>query len=258
MLHDGSIQAFTAYVGAPYADTRRAAHPYGYAQRDRSELAEMIGSLHRRGFQVAIHANGDRAIDDALYAFERAQNQWSRDDARHRIEHCQMARDDQLDAMKSLGVSPSFFIGHVYYFGERHRTVFLGEERARRLNPLRSAHERGIPFTLHEDTPVTPVNPLLSVWAAVNRLTKDGNVLGEEQRITPHAALRAVTLDAAWQNHEEDVKGSIEEGKLADFVVLSDDPLTVSPVAIRDIRVERTIVGGETVYVAENEVDSSR
>jgi len=147
-----------------------------------------------------------------------------------------------------LGITPSFFVGHVYYWGDRHRDVFLGPDRAARISPLQSATRRGIRFTIHDDTPVTPVGPLRLVWTSVNRLTRSGKVLGPEQRITPLEALRAITIDAAWQNFEEDTKGSIEVGKLADFVVLSDNPLTIEPLEINQIRVLKTIVGDRMVF----------
>ena len=211
----------------------------------------MVSSLHRAGYQIAIHGNGDAAIDDILFAYREAEKDFPRTDARHRIEHCQMVREDQLDEMKELGITPSFFVGHAYYWGDRHRDIFMGPERGSRLSPLKSAIERGIRFTVHDDTPVTPVKPLQLVWAAVNRITTSGQVLGPEQRITPLEALRAVTIDAAWQNHEEDIKGSIEVGKLADFVVVAENPLTVGRNRIRDIRVLKTIVGGRMVYEAQ-------
>jgi predicted amidohydrolase YtcJ len=136
----------------------------------------------------------------------------------------------------------------VYYWGDRHRDIFLGPERAARISPLATALADGLRVTLHNDTPVTPVDPLLLVWAAVNRLTLAGKVLGANERIGVYEALRAVTVDAAWQNFEERKKGSIEAGKLADFVVLAENPMTVPPMRIKDIPVLETIVGGEIVY----------
>lgn len=252
LFQDGSIQGYTGYLSAPYYQQPEGKTGYcGYARHSRQELAEMVKQFHRAGYQIGIHANGDAAIDDVLYAYQEAQREFPRPDARHRIEHCQTPREDQLERMKELGVTPSFFVGHVYYWGDRHRDIFLGPERGARISPLASALRRGIRFTLHDDTPVTPVNPLMSVWAAVNRNTRDGKLLGPEQRISVMQALRAVTSDAAWQNFQEREAGSIEIGKRADFVVLDRNPLTIPPADIRDIRVLETIVGGEPVFAAD-------
>ena len=249
ILQDGSIQGYTGYLGAPYFKQPEGKADYrGYAHRSREELIAMVRQYYREGYQIAIHGNGDAAIDDILAAFREAQRELPRADSRLRIEHCQMAREDQLDTMRELGVTPSFFVGHVYYWGDRHRDIFLGPERAARISPLASALRRKIPFTLHDDTPVTPANPLLLVWDAVNRRTVAGEVLGPEQRIGPLDALRAVTTAAAWQNFEEKRKGSIEPGKLADFVILDRNPLTVPKGDIRNIAVLETIVGGRTVF----------
>ncbi len=249
IIQDGSNQGYTGYFTEPYHTPFKGDPDYrGYPRRSRDDLVTMVKELHEAGYQIAIHANGDAAIDDVLYAFREAQREFPRRDARHRIEHCQMVRRDQLDAIAELNLSPSFFVGHVYYWGDRHRDIFMGPDRAAGISALRSSIDRGIRFTVHDDTPVTPVNPLQLVWVGVNRLTKSNQVLGPDERITPLEALRTVTIDAAWQNFEEDIKGSIAPGKLADFVALSDNPLTVNPTEIRDITVLETIVGGKTVY----------
>ena len=249
MLQDGSLQGYTGFLTAPYRTQPAGRSDYaGYALRPREKLVEMVGRYHRAGYQIAIHANGDAAIDDVLHAFRVAQSEQPRPDARHRIEHCQTPREDQLDQMRELGITPSFFVGHVYYWGDRHERLFLGPERAARISPLASAQRRGIRFTIHNDSPVTPVDPLLLVWCAVNRTTKAGQTLGPEQRISPFAALRSVTADAAWQNFEEATKGTLEPGKLADLVVLAENPLTIDPAKIKDIAVVETIVGGESCF----------
>lgn len=248
---DGSIQGHTAYLSAPYHTHLQAVPGYrGYPRVDREALAAQVLTLQRARIRVAIHANGDAAIDDVLDAFERAQAADPWPDARHVVVHAQMARDDQLDRMARLGVVPSFFVLHTYYWGDRHRDLFIGPERAARISPARSALERGIPFTLHADAPVVPMDPLLMVWAAVNRVTSSGQVLGAPQRVSPKNALRGVTINAARQEHQEATRGSIETGKYADFVVLAEDPLRVEPMKIRDIRVLETVVGGRTVFRA--------
>ena len=250
IVQDGSNQGYTGYFTEPYHTPFNGDADYrGYPRRSRDDLTTMVNSLHREGYQIAIHANGDAAIDDVIHAFREAQDAYPRPDARHRIEHCQMVRPDQLDAIAELGLSPSFFVGHVFYWGDRHRDIFMGPDRAAGISALSSAADRGIRFTVHDDTPVTPVNPLQLVWVSVNRFTRSGETLGPEERVSPLQALRAITIDAAWQNFEEASKGSIEPGKLADLVVLSANPLTVEPEAIVDIQVLETIVGGRSVFV---------
>jgi predicted amidohydrolase YtcJ len=252
ILQDGSLQGFTGFLTKPYAKQPDGKVEYaGYPSRSRERLIEMIRPFHVAGYQIAIHANGDAAIDDVLDAFAAVQKEHPRKDSRHRIEHCQTPREDQLDRIKDLGITPSFFVGHVYYWGDRHRDIFLGPERASRISPLASALRRGIRFTIHNDTPVTPVDPLLLVWCSVNRRTKDGQTLGDEQRISTFAALKAVTSDAAWQNSEESSKGTIEVGKLADFVVLAENPLHGDPLRIKDIPILETVVAGASVFVRQ-------
>jgi predicted amidohydrolase YtcJ len=249
MYQDGSIQGYTGYLSKPYHVPFMGDESYlGYPIRSREKLTEMVKAAHKAGFQVAIHGNGDAAIDDILYAFQEAQKEFPREDCRHRIEHCQMVREEQLDLIKEMGVTPSYFVSHTYYWGDRHRDIFMGPERAFRMSPLYSSLDRGIKFTIHCDTPVTPMDPLLAVWAGVNRISTGGNIIGPEQRVKPIEALRAVTSYAAWQNFEEDIKGSIEKGKFADFVILADNPLEIDPVKIKDIEVLETIVGGKTVF----------
>ncbi|HWE53082.1 MAG TPA: amidohydrolase [Bryobacteraceae bacterium] len=250
IVHDGSIQGgYTGYLTKPYYLPYKGDKDYiGYPHETREELTALVKKVNRAGYQIAIHANGDAAIDDVIYAYREAQQDFPRTDTRFRIEHAQTAREDQLDAMKELGISPSFFVSHTYYWGDEHRDVFLGPDRAARISPLKSAINRGIRFSIHLDTPVTPMSPLQAAWSAVNRQTKSGKILGPEQRITPLQAIRAITIDAAWQEHDEKIKGSIEPGKFADFVVLAQNPLNVNPLKIRDIPVLETIVGGKTVY----------
>ena len=152
---------------------------------------------------MAVYGNGDAAIDDILEAFAAAQKAHPRPDARHRIEHCPTAREDQLIRMKQLGVTPSFFVAHVYYWGNRHRDIFLSPERAARISPLADALRHQVRFTVHNDTSVTPINPLQLAWTAVNRASSSGKVLGKEQTISMKDALRSITSEAAWQNFEE-------------------------------------------------------
>ncbi|MFJ7953511.1 amidohydrolase family protein [Lysinibacillus sp. NPDC096418] len=139
-------------------------------------------------------------------------------------------------------------MNHVYYWGDRHREIFLGPERAKRISPLHEAMSSNLLFTLHSDCPVTPISPLFSVWAAVNRLTKDGYVLGPEQRIDVETALKSMTIYGAKLNFDEAISGSIEIGKNADFAVLEADPTTVNPQEIKDIYILATYIEGRPVY----------
>jgi hypothetical protein len=257
LVADGSIQGYTAYLTQPYFKPPPNGPARGYPRMTRDELFARVARYHAAGFQVAVHGNGDAAIDDILDAMEAAQRAHPREDARHVIVHAQMARDDQLDRMKELGIIPSFFVLHTYYWGDRHRDLFLGPERGARISPTRSAADRGLRFTLHADSPVVPMEPLRIVWAAVNRRTTSGAELGPEQRIDARAALRAVTIDAAYQHFEEHEKGSIEVGKLADLVILDRSPLE-EPTHIDMIRVEETIVGGKTLRRRPPDVSARR
>ncbi len=246
---DGSIQGYTGYLSQAYHSHSHADPRYrGYPRMPRESLAAQIATVHDAGYQLAVHANGDAAIDDVLFAFERAYAAAPREDARHIIIHAQMARDDQLDRMKAMDLIPSFFNLHTFYWGDRHWDIFMGPERAARMSPTASAVERGLVYTLHADTPVVPMEPMRVVWAAVNRLSSCGRVIGEAQRISVVEALKGVTLYAAYQSFEEDLKGTIEPGKLADLVVLDRNPLDVPPLDLDDIEVLRTIVGGRTVF----------
>lgn len=161
-----------------------------------------------------------------------------------------MAGDDQLEAMAAAGITASFFIKHVYYWGDRHRERFIGRARAERLDPLASALKQGVRFGLHSDTPVVPVAPLEGIWCAVRRTTRDGATLGAEQTIDVESALRGYTADAAYLAHEEHEKGRLEPGYLADITVLSQDPVTSDPESITDLDVEATLVGGDVVWVS--------
>ncbi len=251
IVSDGSIQGYTGYLREPYhvppGDDPEAR---GYPRYPKDELRARVASYRAAGRQVAIHANGDAAIDDTLDALEAAQLGDPQLDARPVIIHAQMTTPDQLKRMAKLRAIPSFFVLHTYYWGDRHRDRFLGPERADRISPTKTAQDEGVRFTIHCDSPVVPMEPLRLVWSAVNRRTTSGDVLGAGERIDVASALRAVTIDAAYQHFEEADKGSLEPGKLADLAVLDRSPLATPPAVIDSIRVLETIVGGETVWRA--------
>jgi predicted amidohydrolase YtcJ len=245
MWADGSIQGLTGALSEGYAC---APNQNGILIFTREELRQRIAALDAAGLQVAVHGNGDRAIQTIIDGYEALGVNPAERDSRHRIEHCQMAGEDQLDAMAEAGILASFFIKHVYYWGDRHRDRFLGPARAERLNPLASAVKHGVRFGLHSDTPVVPVAPLEGIWCAVRRTTRDGHTLGVEQAIDVEAALRGYTAEAAYLAYEEQDKGRLEPGLLADIAVLSQDPLRTDPGSLKDLAVEATIVGGEIAW----------
>lgn len=252
MVADGSIQGFTGYLREPYFTACEGDEFYrGYPRTPLQQLKSDVLAFHKAGYQIAIHGNGDAAIDDIIEAIAAAQAEFPRDDARHIIVHAQMVQDDQLDQMQKLGITPSYFSLHTYYWGDRHRNIFMGPERASRMSPSRSTLDRGIPFTLHADTPVVPMDPMLLMWSAVNRESYLGTPIGDYEKIDALNALKAITINAAWQIFEEQHRGSIEIGKVADLVVLSDDPLA-HPESLNTIKVLNTYLNGAEVYHLKN------
>ncbi len=245
---DGSIQGYTGFLSEPYYQPGEHGADYrGYPNIAADVMNAQVEAVHCAGHQVAVHGNGDAAIDQFLDAWEAAIEACAAQDARPILVHAQMARPDQLQRMQRLGVTPSFFSAHVYYWGDRHRDIFIGPERTARISPAASAAEMGLRFTTHLDTPVVPIDSMLQLWTPVARETSSGETLGPEERVSTEQALRAMTADAAWQMHMEDRVGSIEPGKQADLVILSDNPLDHRG-DMRDIQVERTLVAGVTIF----------
>ena len=243
-FQDGAIQAYTAALTQPYFDEPER---YGVKIYEPAALAEMVRNHHLAGRQIAIHGNGDAAIDDILDAYEAALTERPREDHRHRIEHCQTARQDQLERMARLGVVSSVFANHLWYFGDRHLSRFLGPERAERMEPLASMAQLGIRWGLHSDCPVTEVNPLLGIWLAVNRRTSGGQPIGEAEKVSVEQALRGFGPDAAFLGFQEGNLGQIAPGFHADFVVVSGDPVADAE-SIKDLSIVATVIDGDVTY----------
>lgn len=250
---DGSIQCYTCAFREPYV-TRNTTGSEGlrYSQE---RLDEIVTDAHRLGYQVAIHAQGDYGITVAVNAIERAMKKYPRPDPRHRIEHALCPTTEDLNRMKDLGIIANFYLFHPWFWGDQHIENFIGPERAGKMVPVATAMRMGIVACAHSDCPVCmpddpvwPANPLWGMWCAVNRKTRGGADIGPDERLTPLEALRAYTINGAYASFEETIKGSIEPGKLADMVVLSENPLTIDPHHIRDIEVLKTVIGGEVVY----------
>lgn len=241
---DGSNQAETGYQRENYLNSdKRGAMNFTLEQ-----MTDVIRRANAGGWQVGVHANGDAAIDTTIAAYAAALGGKPSASLRHRIEHCSILHPDQMRRMKALGLSPSFLIGHVYWWGKAFRDRILGPERAQFYDPCASALAAGLRISLHSDWNVTPIEPLRYVENAVTRLMNEGGgVFFPNERIPVEAALRAVTIDAAWQCHMDDKVGSIEPDKFADFTILEENPLTTKN-AIGKIRVSETWMDGKQRY----------
>ncbi len=253
LLVDGSIQCFTCAFYEPYVtrDTR-GLEGLRYTQE---RLNEVVAEAHSLGYQLAIHAQGDYGITVAVNAIEHAMEKYPRADPRHRIEHTLCPRAEDLKRMKELGIIANFYLFHPWFWGDQHINNFIGKERADKMVPVKTAMKMGIVSCAHSDCPVCvpndpvwPANPLWGMWCAVNRKTRSGADIGPGEKLTPMEALRAYTINGAYASFEDNIKGSIEPGKLADLVVLSHNPLEIDSREIRNIAVEKTIIGGEIVY----------
>ena len=248
---DGSPQGKTAWLTKPYYEVPEGeSKDYcGYPTQEDEVVIEYFKSLIENNIQVNVHCNGDAASDQFIRCYRKAlEITNNKMDLRPVMVHAQTVREDQLDEMKKLGIIPTFFLDHIWFWGDYHYESVLGPERANRISPAKSALKRGMNFTLHQDSPVKMPNQILAIHNAVNRETQSGRILGEDQRLTVMEAIKALTINAAYQYFEEDEKGSIEEGKLADFVILDKNPLKVNTSKIKDIKVLETIKEGNTVY----------
>ncbi len=248
LFTDGAFQLQTAYLSTPYHKPSNPDAPCGMPYVNRAEHMQEVRKLHDMGCQIHCHCNGDAATDMFLDAVDAALGATPRSDHRHTVIHGQVLREDQLRRIARLGVTVSFFSAHIHFWGDRHNDTFLGPKRAARIAPAASAERLGIRYTIHNDASVTPTRPLHLAHCAVNRLTASGRVLGEKEMISVNSALRAQTIDAAWQVFQENERGSITAGKLADFVMLNENPLKKS-VDIRNAQVLCTIRRGQRVFL---------
>jgi predicted amidohydrolase YtcJ len=247
VVSDGSNQGRTGLQREPYLGGG-----VGMAYVTPETLRDITVRRSLEGWQMVIHANGDLAIDRALDAIEAAREAGARADSRFRIEHCSVLHDEQIARMARLGVTPSFLIGHVHYWGKAFRDEIFGPEKADLLGRAASCGAAGLRWTMHSDEPVTEMGPLRMIDNAVNRSLwqEPGGVLNPAERVTARQAIIALTRDAAWQCHSEHEIGSLEPGKLADFVILDRDPLEAPSAELGAIRVLETWVGGRRVYAA--------
>lgn len=244
MVLDGSPQARSAWLKRPY----QGEEDYkGYPAHDDDFVRQAVSQSLQEKIQLLAHCNGDAAAEQYLCALQAAGAPELFSTLRPVMIHCQCVEDSQLDRMAALSVIPSFFVAHTYYWGDIHYKN-LGEARASRISPLASAVSRGLPLTLHQDTPIVPPDMLHTVWCAVNRRTREGKILGVAQRISVYEALQAITVNAAYSYHEESCKGTLAAGKLADLVILDRNPFEVPVEELASIRVLETIKEGITVF----------
>ncbi len=246
ILLDGSIQSKTAYLLKPYESENEYC---GYPVYSNEQLKKCIVLALKNKRQLLAHCNGDGASRQLLSCFKEVVRENNIENTyRPVMIHAQMVNYEQLKQMKKLEMIPSFFPSHIYYFGLVHLKN-IGD-RAYHLNLLKSAKDLNLIYTIHTDAPVIKPNILESVWCAVNRRTKNNLVLGEEEKISVYDALKAVTINAAYQYFEENEKGSIKEGKKADLVILDKNPLKIKESEIKNIKILETIKGGITIYKA--------
>jgi predicted amidohydrolase YtcJ len=246
---DGSPQGKTAYMSQPYSSPPpgQKADYRAYAVMTQQELNDWVAFGYRHNIQIITHTNGDAALDQLLVAVQQARASYGAKDLRPVAIHAQLARHDQVDRIKALGIVPSFFTAHTFFWGDWHRQSF-GEARAAGISPTGYASRQGVIFTNHNDAPVVPPDMLRLAQTAVQRTTRSGFVLGPAERLSPYEALRAMTAWAAYQYFEEKSKGTLEAGKLADLVILERDPLRVPPETIGAIPVLATIKEGRPIY----------
>ena len=243
---DGSPQARTAWLTKPYENGEGEC---GYPTMTDEQLTERINQSLREGRQLLAHCNGDAAAQQYLNCFNRATGQLDdAPDIRPVMIHAQLVGQDQLKKMADLSMIASFFIAHTYHWGDVHLQNF-GSERAMKISPAASAKNLGVCYTFHQDSPVLPPNMMEVLWCAVNRISREGIVMGEDEKINVYDALKGITINAAYQYFEEDKKGSLRPGKLADLVILDRNPLRVPVNELRDIHVVETIKEGKPVFV---------
>ena len=247
---DGSPQGKTAWLTKPYhvPPPGQKKDYVGYAAIDEKTTIDAVEKAYANGWQIICHCNGDAASDRYIKALTAAQQKYPDVKNRPVLIHGQVLREDQVDAIQKLGVFLSLFPMHTYYWGDYHRDSVLGPERAPNISPTGWVLERGMMFGSHHDAPVALPNSMRILSATVTRKTRTGKVLGPQHRVDVATAIKALTIWPAWQHFEEKNKGSIEVGKLADFVVLSDNPLEIDEGALADIKILETIKEDVSIY----------
>ncbi len=246
LVLDGSPQGRSAWMTEPYLGGESNYKGYPWMQ-DETVYKYVIEAISQNR-QLLAHCNGDAASEQFLNIYEKALKETqNKMNLRPVMIHCQTVRNDQLDRMAQMSMIASIFIGHVWYWGDIHIKNF-GHKRGEHISPAKDALNRGVLINFHQDTPVTKPDMLHSIWCAVNRISRSGKVIGENQKINIYDALKAVTINAAYQYFEENTKGSITKGKIADLIILDKSPMDIDKMEIKNIKVIETIKDGKTIY----------
>ncbi|MFT7162291.1 MAG: putative amidohydrolase YtcJ, partial [Bacteroidia bacterium] len=247
---DGSPQGRTAWRTSPYLIPPDGANDdySGYPAFPNDEDVEAIYEMaFQNDWQIHTHANGDAAMDQMIRTLKKVSDKYGNNGRRDVLIHGQYIREDQLDEFKSLNIIASFFPLHTFYWGDWHKKL-IGDSLGNRISPTRTALNKGLKITIHTDAPVALPNLMRVIWTATSRVSRSGEIIGAEERLTPYEALKCITEWSAYQHFEEDKKGTLEVGKLADLVILNENPLKVDLDDIKNISVYETIKDGSTVY----------
>jgi predicted amidohydrolase YtcJ len=247
---DGSPQGKTAWLSHPYLKAPEGQEQgyAGYPTFNDEQAYEYVETAFANGWQVMTHANGDAAIEQFLNAVENANNKLGKKDRRPVLIHGQTIRQDQVNRLKELGIFPSLFPMHTFYWGDWHVNSVLGHPRADFISPTHAVLEQGLMFSTHHDAPVALPNALRVLDATVNRTTRTDQVLGPDQRVSVYTALQAMTTWPAYQHFEESSKGQLKQGMQADLIILDNNPLKMKPAELHNLQVLETISRGKTVY----------
>nr|WP_318475314.1 amidohydrolase [Photobacterium leiognathi] len=247
---DGSPQGKTAWLSQPYFEPPKGKDGsyVGYPAIPNNDTFKYVDKAFQNNWQILAHANGDAAIDVFLAAIKQAEDKYGKQDRRPVLIHGQTIRPDQINTLKELDIFPSLFPMHTYYWGDWHRDSVLGPERAEFISPTKTVYDKGIKFSSHHDAPVALPDSMRVLSATVNRRSRTGDIIGPTERVSPLVALKAMTIWPAYQHFEENKKGSIEVGKEADFVILSENPLKIDPLKIDKIQIQATINNDKTIY----------
>ena len=252
--YDGSPYTGSMYLNKPYLNSELASSKLhikeghtGEALIQKNILENFIKEYTKNGWQIAIHTQGDKAVDDVLDIYDSLKGKVYFENLRPRFEHCLLSSENSLERMKTLNISPSFHINHLYFYGEKLKSDIIGEGRSNKMLPIGYADSLNLKFSLHADQPMFESKPFRLIQTAVLRKTKEGNILGENHKTNVLTALKAMTIYAAWQIHKEDKIGSLSKGKYADFIIVDKNPLTINPNSIENIKVLKTFVNGNEI-----------